>query len=438
MTTKDRLLALPVMMGLVSKSVAGEWYLRNGFPRLAAGYGAGQATHTGKSIDEQSALTCATVWACTRVISETVAGLPLHLMSKGPEGKKIADAHPLDWVLYAEPNTEMDAMHLREVMTAHCLTWGNAYARKVKRGGTNQTIALWPWLPNETRGARKTDGALVYYHRERDGTETEHPASDVFHMAGLGFDGLQGYSVISMARQSIALSLTQEEYAAKFFAHGGRRSYLLEHPGNFRTDTQKQEFMQSWAEKYGNIDTAHAPVILTGGTKYVELGFSPVDAQFLEARQFSVPEVCRWFRISPHMVGDLSRATFSNIEHLAIEFVQQTLMSWLLRWEHAINRQLLGEGEKGRYYAKHNVSALLRGDFASRTAGYASALQNGWLNRDEVRDLEDANAIPDKAGQQYTVQLNMQELPIKPKPAPVAPVAAPKPTQEAQPNEEPQ
>lgn len=402
-------------------------------------------THTGRSVTESTALTCSVVWACVRTIADTVASLPLRIIEEAPSGKRVAGNHPLDWVLHRESNPETSALRARQTMGAHLLTHGNAYARKVRRGGTGQTIGLWPWSPAETRPRRNQNtGELEYVHIE-NGTEVPYPASEVFHLAGLGFDGVRGYSVVTMAKHSIGLAQIQEEYVSKFFAAGGRKPYILEHPAKFRDDQQYNEFRDKWRKAYGSVETFFEAPILEGGIKLHELGMSLEDAQFLSSRQFSVPEICRWFRVQPHLVGDLTRATFANIEQQSLDFVTQTLNYWITLWEQEIDRQLLTEGEKGRYYAKHNLSALVRGDFKTRMEGYSIGLQNGFLCPDDVRDLEDWNPLPEGAGRAYHIQLNMQTLPgtgnptvseqaamaklRTPAPAPAAPAPPPPPAE---------
>lgn len=417
MTLRDRILK-PVVKAVEAafSTVNVDWYARNGYPKLYRILGSGGPTHTGKPVSEYTALNCSTVWACTRIISETVASLPLHLMKSEKDGsKKSYTDHPLYGVLHDEPNSDMSDMELRETITAHAVTWGNGYA-EIVRDSQLRTIGLWPILPDAVTPKKDASGNLVYEVRAKNGkTRTLRGAKtgarelpEVLHVRGLGFDGLTGYSVVSMGRQSIALAQIQEEYSAKYFARGGRRPYILELPTRFKDQQAFDLFRSNWEAAYTGDDAFHKTAILEGGLTYKELGFSQEDAQFLESRQFSISEICRWFRISPHMVGDLSRATFSNIEHLAIEFVQQTLMGWLIRWEKAIKRCCLTPDEKRNVYAKHNVSALLRGDFASRMAGYATLLQNAIASPNEVRDLEDWNAY--EGGDDYHLQLNMQTV----------------------------
>ncbi len=379
-------------------------------PNIARALGYSEPSYSGKTVNEYTALNISTVWACIRVISESVATLPLHVMQTVDGMKRVADQHPLDWILYREPNPEMSALRVRQVMTAHALTWGNAWALPVRRGGTKQTIGLWPWTPDSVHWDTDRAGNLYWLHREGNAPDKTYQTSEVFHLPGLGYDGRVGYSVVSMAKQSLGLAAVQDEYAAKFFAQGGRRPYVLQKKTKFKSDEEFESFRAKWNETYASSDGFHKAPLLEGDIELKELGMPLEDLQLLASRQFTVPDICRWFRISPHLVGDLSRATFSNIEHLGLEFVTQTLMYWLVLWEQEIERQLLTSGEKGKYYAKHNVSALLRGDFQSRMNGYSVALQNGFMNRDEVRDLEDWNPMPDGAGQSYTIQLNMQRL----------------------------
>lgn len=381
------------------------------YPKLYRLLSGGEPSWTGKTISEHGALNIGTVWACTRNISATISGLPLHIIQVTPSGKRVASEHPLDWVLYGECNEEMSARALREAMTAHCVTWGNAFAQKVKRGGTGQTIGLWLWTPDSVTMDRTRDGRLVYIHQESTNVAKTYERGDVFHLPGLGFDGRLGYSVISMARQTLGLASVQDEYVAKFFASGGRRPYLLNKKIPFQTDQKYQEFRDKWEAAYNGADNFHKAPLLEGDIELKELGMPFGDAQMLDSRKHGVAEICRWFRQFPYQVGHMDQLTFNNVEHLSLQAVQYSYSDWINRWETEINRQLLTPGEKGRYYAKHNLNALLRGDFKTRMEGYSIGLQNGFVNRDEVRDLEDWNAIPNGAGQSYTIQLNMQTLP---------------------------
>jgi HK97 family phage portal protein len=225
----------------------------------------------------------------------------------------------------------------------------------------------------------------------------------------MGFDGVRGYNVIQVGRNSMGSAIAGEKNLAAFWASGGRTPYHLEHPTRFRNDQDFAKFRKDWKETYA--DPHNAP-ILENGMLYKQDGVSMRDAQGIENRAFTVPEICRWFSVSPHLVADLSRATFSNIEHLALEFVKLTLSPWIARWEQEFKRCVLTAEERAQgYYLKYNVNALLRGDFQTRMSGYATELQNGIASIDEVRDLEDWNPLPDGAGAHHHIQLNMTTLP---------------------------
>lgn len=385
--------------------------------RIRMGVGGGGVAWSGESVSEQTALNHSVVWACTRVLSESEAMLPLSLMQRRADGRHPLPNHPLYRVLHDEPNEQMSAMEFREIMTASCVLRGNAYARIVRRLGADEVIGLYPIHPSQVTPGRDSSGHL-YYDVAEGGREPKRytvradEPHEIFHLRGLGFDGISGASVVSMARHSIGAALAAEKYAAKFYASGGRVPYVIEMAQRFRSDEDFKRWREDWNSFYGASTNWHQAVVMEPGMKYQQIGLSPEDSQFLETRQFGVPEICRWFLMRPHIIGDLSRATNNNIEHQSIEFVTMTLMSWLVRWEHAIARCLLTPVEKLKgLYAKHNVNALLRGDFKSRMEGYSSALQNGGMSIDEYRELEDLNPLPNGAGRAHHIQLNMQTVP---------------------------
>jgi len=375
-----------------------------------------QSSWTGRPVTEQSAIAQSVVWACRRIISEAVAFLPCQLMQL-KNGERIpATTKPLYRVLHDEPNPAMSDMEFRELLTANTVTRGNEFAWITRRSVSGEAIALQPFSQDTTVTADfDKSKRLIYVVKE--GNASERPFAvesdkpqDIFHLRGPSPNGVMGYGVVALARNSIALAQIQEEYVSRYFAQGGRRPYILKSPKPFANDEKYLEFRARWKEQYGSPDSFHEAVILEGqGVEYQELGWSLEDAQFLQSRQFTVPEICRWFLISPHLVGDLSRATFSNIEQLALEFVKLTLMAWITRWEKALNRSVLTPEEKAQgFYCKLNVNSLLRGDFLSRMQGYSIMLQNGIANQNEIRALEDWN--PFEGGDDYHIQLNMQAL----------------------------
>ena len=367
---------------------------------------------SGKSVTERSAMQMTAVYSCVRILSEAVAGLPLHLYRYTPDGSKVkAVDHPLYLLLHDEPNPEMSSFVFRETLMTHLLLWGNAYAQII-RNGKGEVVALYPLMPNRMSVDRDEHGQLYYtYTRASDEAPTMNgmtvllPPSDVLHIPGLGFDGLVGYSPIAMAKNAIGLAIATEEYGAKFFANGAAPSGVLEHPGTIKDPSRVRE---AWMSQFGGSANSGKVAVLEEGMKYTPISISPEQAQFLETRKFQINEIARIFRIPPHMVGDLEKSSFSNIEQQSLEFVKYTLDPWVIRWEQSIQRALLRPEEKKRYFAKFNVEGLLRGDYQSRMNGYAVARQNGWMSANDIRELENLDRIPAEAGGDlYLVNGNM-------------------------------
>lgn len=400
-----------------------DWYARNGYKQLYSMLGGGGPAWSGETVTVDSALNLSTVWACTRAIAESSSMLPLSLNKRKGEDRVAVENHPLYRVLHDEPNEKMSDQEWREATTATCVLRGDGFGRIIRRPGSGEVIGIYP-LPYDSVSLDDSR-SLTYEIKTGNGVNNEtftvrpDKPHDIFHLRGIGFNGLRGASIITMARQSIGAVQAADKYAAKYYAAGGRVPYLLKTEAKFRNDEERKQFREAWEAVYSGTDNFHKAPILEGGLEYQQIGLSPEDAQFLETRQFNIPEICRWFRISPHLVGDLSRATFSNIEHLAIEFVTHTLMAWLVRWEKAVYRCLLTPEEKAAgYYAKHNVNALLRGDFQSRMAGYSQALQIGKNSIDEIRALEDENPLPNGLGKSHFVQGALVVLPGTGEPLP--------------------
>ena len=372
-------------------------------------------TTSGKAVTERSAMQMTAVYSCVRILAEAVAGLPLHLYRyKEDGGKEKALDHPLYLLLHDEPNPEMSSFVFRETLMTHLLLWGNAYAQII-RNGKGEVIALYPLMPNRMVVDRDIHGQLYYqYTRSTEeaptmkGVTVNLPPSDVLHIPGLGFDGLVGYSPIAMAKNAIGMAIACEEYGAKFFANGAAPGGVLEHPGTIK---DPQRVRESWQSTFGGSGNSNKIAVLEEGMKYTPIGISPEQAQFLETRKFQINEIARIFRVPPHMVGDLEKSSFSNIEQQSLEFVKYTLEPWLVRWEQSIQRTLLSPEEKKSYFAKFNVEGLLRGDYASRMSGYATARQNGWMSANDIRELENLDRIPtEDGGDLYLINGNMLPL----------------------------
>lgn len=360
-------------------------------------------TTSGKPVNERTAMQTTAVYACVRILAEAIASLPLHVYEYQDDGgKKLVHDHPLYYLLHDEPNPEMTSFVFRETLMSHLLIWGNAYAQII-RDGAGRVLGLYPLLPDKMEVQRDDRGNIYYvYSRNSD----ENPmfkeygniklkAEDILHIPGLGFDGLIGYSPIAMAKNAVGMTLACEEYGASFFANGANPGGVLEHPGVLKDPSKVRE---SWNSVYRGVNNAHKIAVLEEGMKYQQIGIPPEEAQFLETRKFQINEIARLYRIPPHMVGDLDKSSFSNIEQQSLEFVKYTLDPWVIRWEQSLQRSLLLPGEKGKYFIKLNVDGLLRGDYQSRMNGYAVGRQNGWFSANDIREMENMNPIPDEEG----------------------------------------
>ena len=360
-------------------------------------------TTSGKPVNERTAMQTTAVYACVRILAEAVASLPLHVYEYQDDGgKKLVHDHPLYYLLHDEPNPEMTSFVFRETLMSHLLIWGNAYAQII-RDGAGRVLGLYPLLPDKME-VQRDDRGNIYYEYSRNSDENpmfkeygniKLKAEDVLHIPGLGFDGLIGYSPIAMAKNAVGMTLACEEYGASFFANGANPGGVLEHPGVLKDPSKVRE---SWNSVYRGVNNAHKIAVLEEGMKYQQIGIPPEEAQFLETRKFQINEIARLYRIPPHMVGDLDKSSFSNIEQQSLEFVKYTLDPWVIRWEQSLQRSLLLPGEKGKYFIKLNVDGLLRGDYQSRMNGYAVGRQNGWFSANDIREMENMNPIPDEEG----------------------------------------
>jgi HK97 family phage portal protein len=362
---------------------------------------------SGTRVNERTALQSTAVMACVRIISETVASLPLLMYQKQEGGgKERAPNHPLYSVLHDIGNDEMTAYTLREVMQGHLCTWGNTYC-DIERDNNGRVVALWPLRPDKTQPQRNPLTKKIEYLTIINGEQIILPFDKVMHIPGFGFDGIVGYSPIAMAREAIGLALATEEYGARYFGNGAKPGGVLTHPKALKKES-KDSMRDSWNEMHQGLDKQHRVAILEEGVTYTQIGLAPEDSQFLETRQFQLNEIARIFRVPPHKIGDLSKATFSNIEQQSIDFVTDSIRPWLVRWEQSIKMNLLPASERKRgFFAEHLVDAILRGDINSRYTAYATGRQNGWLSADDIRALENMNPLPDGQGKVYLVNGNM-------------------------------
>ncbi len=371
-------------------------------------------TSSGRAVNERTAMQMTAVYSCVRILAEAIAGLPLHVYRTRPDGgKEKAVAHPLYRLLHDEPNPEMTSFVFRETLMTHLLLWGNAYAQVI-RNGRGEVIGLYPLMPNRMSVGRDSAGRL-YYEYQRTSEEPPRaeyervvlPPSEVLHIPGLGFDGLVGYSPIAMAKNAIGMAQACEDYGASFFANGAAPGGVLEHPGTIKDPSRVRE---SWTATFGGARNGNKIAVLEEGMKYTPISVSPEQAQFLQTRKFQMGEIARIFRIPPHMIGDLDKSSFSNIEQQSLEFVKYTLDPWVIRWEQALTKTLLDPRDAG-VFVKFNLEGLLRGDYASRMQGYAVARQNGWMSANDIRELENLDRIASEdGGDLYLVNGNMLPL----------------------------
>lgn len=363
------------------------------------------AAASGKSVTEETAIQISTVYACVRVLAETIASLPLNVYeSDGRGGSRIAETHPLEYLLHDAPNEEMTSFIWREQMMTQILLRGNSYSQIVRSGKT-AILSIYPLLSSNMTVDRDDSGALTYEYQTSEGDTITLSPAEVLHIPGMGFDGIMGYSPIALMKTTLGLTLAAEEYGSKVFGNGATPAGVLTHPNRLR---EPEKLRNAWNAAYGGSANAGKVAILEEGMKFERISMPNNEAQFLETRKFQVSEICRIYRVPPHMVGDLEHATFSNIEHQSISFAVHTIRPWLVRIEQSMNKALFGENERGKYFVKFNMDGLMRGDYKSRMEGYAIARQNGWMSADDIRGLENLNPIgAAKGGEEYLVNGNM-------------------------------
>lgn len=362
-------------------------------------------TAAGVSVNESSCLKFSPVFAAVRKISETIASLPLITYREGEKGKKRETKHPLYPILHHRPNPEMTRIQMEEAQMAHRLLWGNSYSH-IQQDLLGRPIALWPLDPSRIKVTRPdVNGPLVYEYLLTDnGEKVYFPSWEILHIAGLGFNGISGYSVISLAREGIATGLAYEEYSARFFSNNATPAGFLEIPGVVDEQTKKT-IRQDWYGTYGGVSKSQLIGIIGQGMKFNPVSVQARDAQFLESRKFTVTEVCRWFNIAPHMIFDLERSTNNNIEQQSLESVIYTFRPWCVRIEQAIQNKMIIDDD---ITVEHRLEGLLRGDTASRTAYYMAGRQWGWLSINDIRELENMELID--GGDDYLQPMNMMDI----------------------------
>jgi HK97 family phage portal protein len=388
-----------------------EWYARNGYPRTAASWGSGAASWSGESVNINTALNHSVIWGCVQLISGIYALLPSAMYRDTSKGHVFERQHPMDRAMRMSPNVEMTASTFKQTLTAHYLMGGGGFAKINRRSGTGVAIGMDPLLPIQVYVAREknTVARRLVYEVKVDNSPTKTytvvagKPQDIFHVKGLSPDGLRGYFVTELARHSIGNALATERNVGRFWALGGRVPYNLKLVQEMK-GPDKEKFRADWEETYSN---PHRTPIIPPWIEYQKTGLSATDMQMGESRLFAAPDLCRWFGVSPHLIGDLSKATFSNVENLAIQFVNFTLQPHINRWEQEMWRCILTDDEKNQgLYWKHDIKALTKGDFKTRMDGYATALNNAIQTSNEVRAELGYNPLP--GGDDLRFPMNMQ------------------------------
>jgi HK97 family phage portal protein len=385
----------------------------------------GRPNTTGVHVDENTALRCGAVFACVRVISQSVAALPWTVHSRQGEKRVEMTTHPAYWLLHAQANPETTAFSFRECMLACALTFGDGYA-EIERDGADRPLWLWQLHPTSVSEERTDSGALYYRVRRADGNYENVPAADMFHVHGLSRNGVCGYNLINLMAQSIGLAIAMEEFGGAFFGNGASPSGVFEsEPGTNLTAEQIKEFREQLNTIHRGSKNARKTMIAPKGLKWSRTSIAPDEGQFNESRQQQVEEIARWFGVPLHKIGHLLRSTNNNIEHQSIEFVTDCLLPWITRLEQEANIKLIGRAAQGRVYTKMNVRGLLRGDVAAQASAFALGRQWGWYSANDVRKLNDENPIG-PSGDIYLSPMNMvpadmaREAAKKPEPAPIA------------------
>lgn len=345
------------------------------------------ASSTGAVISEDRANTVAAWFAGVRKISQDVAKAPLHVYRREGRITTKAEDDPLYRLLHDAPNPDMTSMVFRETLQAHAISWGNGYAEKeLDRAG--RTVALWPLLPDRME-PRWEGGRRVYYYTATPGAAPIRlPAERVFHLPGIGFDGLQGYSILRLARETLAAAINLRDYGNRVVNNDARPGIALQHP-NTLSDQARTNLEDSW-NKNAAAKGPGRMVLVEEGITVKEFGYPPEDVQFLESQQWQVSEVARWLDIAPHKIGDLTHATFSNIEEQNIDHTVSTLGAWFVRWEQQLNKDVVPRP----LFCEHNLDGALRGKTLERAQANVLKINVGAMVPNEWRDQDNQNPLP--------------------------------------------
>lgn len=361
-------------------------------PVLAQWFGLLSNTAAGISVTPDLAKRVAAVYTCVRIIAESVASLPLNIYRRLPNGgRELAFDHPSYSLLHDSPNRFQTSYEWREMMAGHLALRGNAYSQ-IRSSNSLAVAELWPLHPDRVRPIQLESGDIVYQYRPKTGGEQIILAQDMLHFRGFSDDGVKGDSVIEENKEVIGLAMAAEQFGATFFGNGSTIGGVLQHPKGL-SDQSYDRLKKSFGEAFQGSRNSHKPIILEDGLTWQAIGVEPDKAQFLETRKFQISEIARMFRIPPHMLADLEKATFSNIEQQSLEFIRDTLRPWLVRLEQRMNADLLSAKGRSAYFIEFSVDGVTRGDSAARTAYYNALFNMSAICANEVRAREGLNPI---------------------------------------------
>lgn len=385
-------------------SLVRDFNLKN--PKDWATFNLGYKTKSGTGIDSDTALSLSAVWSAVRLLSQTLAQVPLSVYRRLPNGgKEIANNHPINRLIHSEPNRIQTSFLFRELGQQHLELRGNFYAY-INRDNKERPTELTILNPDDVTPVAK-DGDVFYKVNNIEALKEPVPSRNILHVCGPMGNGLKGSSPISIHRENLGLAMAAQDYGATFFGNGANVDGILTTDANLKPE-QRKAVTDSWKSRHAGLSNSHSTAVLEAGLKYQRITIAPDEAQFIQSRKFQTTEIARIFGVAPHLIADLERSTNNNIEQQSLEFIKFTMLSRFKRWENELDKKLFREDEKGEYFVKFNLDGLQRGDAKTRSEFYSKMLQNGVMNINEVRNLENLNAIV--GGDKHFVQLNLTPI----------------------------
>ena len=365
----------------------------------------GATSNSGMVVNPETAMRLTAVYACVRVLSESVAQLPLIYYQRSGDRKDRATTEHLYSLLHDAPNGFQTSFEFRETKMAHLCLRGRAFSF-INRSSTGRIFELLPMHPDRVKLTQNKDYSIEYEFRDIDNNVIPLRQDQVFRLTGMSFDGVNGISPIAYQRESLGISMATDKHTAKSFKNGAKMTGILKHPSTFKDKEVAKRVQESW-DNSANGENVYSTPVLEDGMDWMQVSMTNKDAQYIESRKFNVEDIARIFRVPPHKIGHLERSTNNNIEHQGLEFVTDSMMPWLVRWEQAISRDLLTIDQRKRFFAEFLVDGLLRGDQAARAAYYNTLRNIGVLNANEIRTKENLNPRTDPGGEEYLTPLNM-------------------------------